>query len=388
MKQTLAYAALGGALGGLLMGLAFFSFTDFDTAAEMFAVPWFKDQRLSLLLPPFIVSGAALGGCCAFILFFGCLELARFSELLQCGFRTYRRPILWLCVAGALTALVLAKGVPISPGLFPIDEKIAVDEKEAAERWKAIKRLQDEALERSELPTAPVQLRFASAFLKRIREIHALLIWFFGATVSGWSALVFATFLVSRRAGSEAAFWSLWLLAGGFSLGIVAIGGFGYAFQAFGPGSSLELYVYSILNAGTPGAWIAFTAAAGNTFFGMFGLGAARQSFLAGLLTFANTFGILVLGTTTRLSIVLSPAVRDDDGIYQPSNPVWHVLTYFEGHMVDPFMTFLPTVPLAALITSIGMGLICGGACYGINLTVAEEQTRHPGSTGRIESEP
>ena len=50
------------------------------------------------------------------------------------------------------------------------------------------------------------------------------------------------------------------------------------------------------------------------------------------------------------------------------------VLSYFEGHLVDPRMMMLPAAPLATLGIAIGVGLIFGGACYGMNVTFAERR--------------
>ena len=71
----------------------------------------------------------------------------------------------------------------------------------------------------------------------------------------------------------------------------------------------------------------------------------------------------------------LKPPVPSARGRFELPTPGWHILTYFEGHLVAPFMTFLPSAPLATFGTAVGVGLVFGGACRGMN--VAFEAPSH-----------
>ncbi len=214
---------------------------------------------------------------------------------------------MWLFPGGAVAAVLLAGGVPVSPGLYPVlSEQRRTELPRAEEQWHAMELLQRRAFEeRGDRISDQFQLAFTGGFFALLPLIHTLALLTFGATVAGWCGLVFATFLVSRRAGGEAVFWSFWLLAAGFSLGSVAVVGFGYLFQTFGPNASAEMYFYSIWLGGVPAAWITFAAVAGNTIFGLFDLRPFRRSVYAGLLTSANAGAVLILGTATRLPLAV-----------------------------------------------------------------------------------
>ncbi len=410
MKQACLYSALGGAVGATILGIGFVLLTEFppdfqlplgDRVIDLSA--WSRAPMLLIL--PFTLAGAALGVFSAGVFFFGSCELDHFSEPVRGGFEAHRQPILWMALAGGLVGLLLAGGVPISPGLYPIFyvddpgsglERVYPGEARGAgqrvftelspeNQWRVLEVLQSKALEGRSGARAAFQRRFTGVFFALLPAIQAAALFAFGATITGWSALICATFLFSRRAGGELAFWSLWLLFTGFSLGIVAIGGFGYAFQAFGEDSSADLYVYSIFNAGVPGAWIVFAAVAGNTFGGLFGLANPWRSLFAGGVATVNAYTVLTLGTTTRFIHVVNPPIRDGEGLaLEFAAPVWNVLTYFEGRLVDPDMMVFPSAPLAAIVTAFGLGLGLAGACYGTNVSLGG--LRKPGSFQQTDS--
>lgn len=364
MRRAVLCGALGGAFAGLVLGVGVYVFSDES---------WFRvGPEAALLLPPFVLAGSLLGGFCAYVVCFGCRELKHFSGVWDRAFREHRRPILWLVPAGALTAVLLAGNVPVPPGLYPFVRQ-APDPSPAPRRlegpWSAVEGLQMTALDRrGDGIDERFQRAAARGFFALLPEIHALSLCVLGATAAFWCALVTALFLVSRRAGGEAVFWSLWLLAAGFFLGIATIGGFAWAFQQWNVESPGELeagfpdrlFVYSIWNAGVPAAWIIFAAAQSNVACGLLGLNAFWRSAWAALIISANAGAVLVLGTTTRLTLALNldtpPGVKI-------------VLSYFEGCLVDPRLMVLPAAPLATLGVVIGVGLSLGAASYGMNVT-------------------
>ncbi len=383
MKRAGTYAAAGGLVGGIVLGGGAYVFGDMpilirwgDRVIDLGA----SGILTALLIVPFALAGALAGCFAAYIVVFGCRELGRFSGSWERALRRYHRPIAWLTLAGALAAVLLARGLPVPPGLYPhfIDDGARHLSRATTfgpgDPWREIETLQMAALaQRNDSPVAGLERLFTRAFFGLLPLIHAAALLVLGGTFAGWSALVCATYLVSRRAGGEAVFWSLWLLAGGFFLGIVTVGGFGYAFGGFGPNTPAELYLYSMVNTGIPTAWIALAAAAGNTTFGLLGLDVRRRSALAGLLAAANAGAVLLLGTTTRLTLALKPPVASARGFgVELPTPAWHILTYFEGHLIAPIMGAAPSAPLATLGVVIGVGLIFGGACYGLNLSFAE----------------
>ncbi len=387
MRRAVKYAAAGGLLGGIVLGCGIFVFGAIPIDV-MFLVGglWIHltadNPLIVLLIVPMALAGALAGSFTAYVVVFGCCELDRFSESRERAWRRYRRPIAWLTLAGALAAVLLARDLPVPPGLYPhvVNERtlqFGGARLEPQDPWRAIETLQMTALaSRTGGVVNRLQRLATRAFFACLPQIHAAALLVLGGTLGSWCALVCATYLVSRRAGGEAAFWSLWLLAGGFFLGIVAITGFGYASGSLGPGAPAELYLYSFLNTGIPAAWIALAAAAGNTMLGLLGLGVRRRSALAGLFAAANAGAILILGTTTRLTLALSPPVPLTRGVgVQLPTTAWHILTYFEGHLVAPYMGSAPSAPLATLGVVIGVGLLFGGACYGLNLAAAEARS-------------
>ena len=260
--------------------------------------------------------------------------------------------------------MLLAGALPVSPGVSPryVDVRSHRPASQQFEDpWQAVEDLQMRALEqRRDRMAERFQNAVTRGFFFLLPLIHLLCLSVLGATVAGWSGLVFATFLVSRRAAGEAVFWSLWLLAAGFFLGIGALFGFAYAFHAVGPSLGLpnEVLVYSIWNVSVPASWIIFVAAAGNAALGLVDLDVSRRSSLAGLAAAANAGAILVLGTTSRLTLSL--------GLDAPPMPQ-AVLSYFEGRLVHSNFMTLVTAPLATLGVVIGVALALGGACYGLN---------------------
>jgi hypothetical protein len=388
VRRAIKYAAAGGLLAGIVLGGGTFVLgaIPIDVMLDVggLRIHLSADSPLIvLLIVPMALAGALAGGFTAYVVVFGCRELDRFAESRERAWRRHRRPIGWLTLAGALAAVLLARGLPVPPGLYPhvVDERTAHlrwPRLEAQDPWQAIEILQMTALAaRGDSLVQRVQRTATRAFFVFQPQIQAVALSILGGTLGSWCALVCATWLVSRRAGGEAAFWSLWLLAGGFFLGIVAIGGFGYAFGALGPGSPAEIYLYSFVNTGVPAAWIALAAAAGNCIFGLLGLSVRRRSALAGLFTAANAGAILILGTTTRLTLALNPPVPLTRGVgVELPTTAWHILTYFEGHLVAPFMGIAPSAPLATLGVVIGVGLVFGGAFYGMNAGDVEAARR------------
>ncbi len=388
MRRAGNYAAAGGLVGGLVIGVGAFVFgaDSVDLVLRLGALTIdlsAASPLIVLLLVPMALAGALAGSFTAYVVVFGCRELDRFSESRERAWRQYRRPIAWLTLAGALAAVLLARSLPVPPGLYPhvVDERALHPGRarlESQDPWPAIETLQMTALApRGDGVVNRVQRLATRAFFACLPQIHAVALLILGGTLGSWCALLCATYLVSRRAGGEAVFWSLWLLAGGFFLGIVAIGGFGYAAGALGPRSSAEMYLYSFVNTGVPAAWITLAAAAGNTMLGLQGLSVRRRSALAGLLAAANAGAVLLLGTTTRLTLALKPPLPFAQGFgVELPTPAWHILTYFEGHLVAPVMGVAPSAPLATLGVVIGVGLMFGGACYGLNLAAARRGGR------------
>ena len=286
MRRAGLYAAIGGASGGVVLGVGTYVF-----GAIPLIIHW-GDLTLdlgaggiltALLIIPFALSGALAGSFSAYVMVFGSRELGRFSESWERAFEQYRRPIAGLTLAGALVAVLLARGLPVPPGIYPhmVHQGAASGLTLGAapqDPWRAIEALQLAALKpRADDLAGRFQLFVTRGFFIFLPLIHAVALLILGGTLGCWSALVCAVYRVSRRAGGEAIFWSLWLLVGGFFLGIVTIGGFGYAFGGFGPRTSLQMYIYSILNTGIPAAWIAFAAVAGNTTFGLLGVSVRRR---------------------------------------------------------------------------------------------------------------
>ncbi len=391
MRRAVAYAAFGGLLGGLLLGGGFLVLGDIPSGLVGRLGGGIRGLAGSgylkaMLILPFALAGALAGSFCALVVVFASRELRHFSGSRARAFQIYRRPIVGVSVAGALIAVLVAGGVPVPPGIYPllIDQgAVPTDARalDAASQWRAIEALQVEALSRHGGGMGAAFERVATGMFFRFLpaiQICALLV--LGATLSSWSALAVATFLVSRRAGGEAAFWTLWLLAGGCFLAFVAFSGFGFAFSGFGTGSGssvdllplVEMFLYSVVNTSVPAAWITLSAVVGNTLFGLAGVAGFQRSVLTGLLTFANAGAVLILGTTTRLTLLLNPPVPSARGGFDLPTPAWHILAYFEGHLVTPFLAFLPSAPLVTFGTATGVGLIFGGACHGMNATFVQ----------------
>ena len=384
MRRAVLYATSAGLLGGLVLGGGTHVFGEIPTDIVIHWRGLTLDLGANrflraLVIVPFALAGVLAGSFSGYVVVFGCRELGRFSGSWERAFGQYRRPIAGLTLGGALAAVLLAGSLPVTPGLYPrfVEPPAAQPGRGPApgdvDPWREIETLQTAALaQRGDGLVDRFQRAFTRAFFAFLRGVHAVALSLLGGTLAGWSALVCATFLVSRRAGGEGLFWSLWLLAGGFFLGIVTIVAFGFAFGGLGPGAPAELYLYSMVNTGIPAAWITLAAAAGNTAFGLLGLGVRWRSALAGLLAAANAGAVLILGTTTRLTLVLNPPTpRSQVGVELPT-PAWHILTYFEGHLVAPGMAYLPSAPLATLGVVIGVALAFGGAFYGMNLSSAE----------------
>ena len=369
MSRSIVYGALGGVFAGPLMGIGTFIFSDRS---------WMSGGRVEIILSPFgaillilpfALLGMLLGGSCAYVVDFGCREMRRFAPARAHGFRSHHKLILWLTVFGALTAVLLPGGLPLPPGLFPSYEDVppGIDEPErSADPWQAIEMLQMQALEgREDRFAERLQLRLTRGFFAYLSTIQAIALLVLGATITGWFALVCAIHGSSRRAGREAVFWSFWLLAGGYFIGIACISGFGHLYRTLGPDTPGEILVYSIWNTGIPAAWTTFVAAAANTIFGLFGLPTLWRSVLAGLVTAANTTALLVLGTTSRWTSIL--------GLEVPMG-VRINASYFEGALTHPYFGLLPAAPMATLGIAIGVALSLGGACYGMNVTSAEQR--------------
>ncbi len=385
MRRAIAYGAFGGLLGGLLLGGGFFVLGELPTGL---VIPLGEGMGLSggsylkaMLLLPFALAGALAGCFCAYIFVFGSRELGRFSESRERTFRIYRRPIAGVSLAGALAAVLIAGGVPVPPGIYPlpIDQGgVPADGQtlDAASQWRAIEALQMAGLARRGGGLGAGFERVATeAFFAFLPAIHICALFVFGATLAGWSALLAATFLISRRAAGEAVFWTLWLFASGCFLAFVAFSGFGSAFSGFEAGGPhdllplVEIFLYSVVNTCVPAAWITLSAVVGNTLFGLAGVAGWRRSAFTGLLTFANAGAVLILGTTTRLTLILKPPIPSPHGGFELPTPAWHILAYFEGHLVAPHLTYFPSAPLVAFGTAVGVGLVFGGACHGMNST-------------------
>lgn len=392
MRRAVAYAALGGLLGGLLLGGGFFVLGQIPVGLVVTpgAGPVSVGSHLylkAMLIVPFALAGVLAGCFCAFVFVFGSRELRRFSGSWERAARAYRREVAWVASGGALAAVLVAGGGPVAPGIYPLSGGIRTGPLDlrsidAASQWQAIEILQMQGLARHGDGWAAAAERAATqAFFDFLPAVHVAGLLVLGGTLAAWSGLVAALFLVSRRAGGEAVFWTLWLFAGGCFLAFVAFSGFGYAFSGFSAGSIVdllflvEIFLYSVVNTCVPAAWITLAAVVGNTVFGLAGLATARRAALTGLLTFANAGAVLILGTTTRLTLLLKPPVLLPDGRFELPTPAWHILAYFEGHLVTPFLAFMPSAPLATFGTAVGVGLIFGGASYGMNVSF-EESTR------------
>ena len=80
MKRALLYGAFGGVLGGLVLGIGAYVFVDVSFRNRIGEAMNLGESGFvaALLLLPFALAGALLGGFCAYIVFFGCRELMRF----------------------------------------------------------------------------------------------------------------------------------------------------------------------------------------------------------------------------------------------------------------------------------------------------------------------
>lgn len=363
MIRAMVFGAIAGGLSGCIGGFLFLICAR-PEILQMLDLPAILQSNTAVLLVPFFLAGAALGVFTGFVFGMAERELQLLGPAFSEAIRAHRYGIALVAIVTGMFSL-FAVADRVGPGVLPQDPAFGSPKIESALEMQ--RRIVDVLNGGSKQFQTEVADTYYSNF-DRIRRTAALVLGLFaGALLCAIAAVA----LESRAAAVGVAFWAVWLFCAGFAAAAVSIGGFGIAFNAF-PRLNAQVVVFSILNAGIPGGWIALVASVANLFFRSWRASRLMRSIAASLVAFLSFAGIFVVGTTSRFILSLEDLPTSGPWSQLTSqDSVLHILLYFEG-IHFPEMTGYPAAPITLLVTSFAVSLMIFGVLYGLNSPESE----------------
>jgi hypothetical protein len=367
MIGALITSSLFGGIGGSLAGIAFVLCAS-DIVLELLQLPPSISEHLDVLIVPFFVAGAILGSFSCILLGLGHRELKLLSPAFSGADRFRPRiPVLVALLTAVLSWHVL--GSHSGPGVLPIQRGHSAPDLESGLAT------QFEIVKRAGGPTNSFQLSVAEFYYRHFERVHQVAAAFLGLMCGYLLGATGAALMKSVQAGLGLLFWSLWHFSAGFAAGAVSIGGFGLAFNAFGSGSNQDTVVFSILNAGIPGGWIAVVGGMSNFLLESRLRRPIVRAGAAAALAFLGMLSLFAAGTTSRFILSLErnlPVSGVWSELGSARDVVLHILLYFEG-IHFPEMQGFPAAPFVMLAVPACVALMLWGVFYGLNM---DEETK------------
>lgn len=340
MKRAVINGVMGGAIGGLLLGLVLILAADTQALASSSLLPPQVQPLLALLCAG---AGGLVGALLAMTIIFSIRELYPFVNLFARTIRKYA--VIWILLG-------LLGGTLGYHLLYPRSWLYSTTQVHEPTQKKNI-------YYKSFEKKATIVGRLFWQHNETVRAVSGTILGLMCGVFMG----VFATILlVHIRLAFFWLFWTLWAAFAGVFLGGFGETVYGVLVNTFQDTLvDLRTHIYSVLNAGIPGAFTVTYVLLFYWVVSSFEIKRLKKALLISFLSGISLFSLLALETSSRFLNFLLPVTS------KVTNPTLHVLEYAEGKrfddlqfysvVVDEFYWAFPDAPIMTFMIPIAVGV-------------------------------